>query len=106
MLTETAGADADDAFGNAVDLVVVHVLLLLVELAKGVQTFRLSGGKHLSQQQLGVDGFQVTPEIVELLADRISGFLCGVLAAADVLQIVLPGAFAVIARLPAIGWIR
>ena len=98
-------ADADNAVRDAVDVVVVHVLLLLVDFTQRIQSLRLPVGKLLSQRQFCINRFQIAFEITELLADRGACLLCRVFAAAGVLQIILAGTFAVAAGLLAISGI-
>ena len=56
------------------NLVVVHIFLLLIDFAQRVEPLGLPHRKLLFTWQLGVNGFQVTLEIVELLAYTFSGF--------------------------------
>ena len=72
-------ADADDPVGNGMGMIIVHVLLLLIDGADGVQKF--STGQH------DVNGLKVTAEVGQLLANRFAGGFGGVFTASCVLQV-------------------
>ena len=96
-------ADADYSVLNAVGMVVIHVLLLLINLTNRLQSLRLVNIQCLFLIQLPVNGSKVSFQIVQLLPNGFTGHLCGVFAAADILQIVFPGSFAIGTGLLAVG---
>ena len=96
-------ADADYSVLNAVGMVVIHVLLLLINLTNRLQSLRLVNIQCLFLIQLPVNGSKVSFQIVQLLPNGFTGHLRGVFAAADILQIVFSGSFAIGTGLLAIG---
>lgn len=96
-------ADADYSVLNAVGMVVIHVLLLLINLTNRLQSLRLVNIQCLFLIQLPVNGSKVSFQIVQLLPNGFTGRLRGVFAAADILQIVFSGSFAIGTGLLAIG---
>mgnify|MGYP000130469619 FL=1 len=84
-------------------MVVIHVLLLLINLTNRLQSLRLVNIQCLFLIQLPVNGSKVSFQIVQLLPNGFTGRLRGVFAAADILQIVFSGSFAIGTGLLAIG---
>ena len=103
MLFRSGLADADYSVLNAVGMVVIHVLLLLINLTNRLQSLRLVNIQCLFLIQLPVNGSKVSFQIVQLLPNGFTGHLRGVFAAADILQIVFSGSFAIGTGLLAIG---
>ena len=97
-------ADADNPVLNAVGMAVIHVLLLLINLSDCLQTLFLLNVQRFPMIQLFIYGGKVSFQIVQLFSNGFACRFCGVLAAADILQIFFSSALAVGTGLFAVGW--
>ena len=88
-------ADADNPVLNAVGMVVIHELLLLINLADCLQTLCLVNVQRFPLIQLFIYGGKVSFQIVQLFSNGFACHFCGVLAAADILQVFFSSALAV-----------
>ena len=97
-------ADADNPVLNAVGMVVIHELLLLINLANCLQTLFLVNIQRFPLIQLFIYGGKVSFQIVQLFPNGFACRFCGMLAAADILQVVFSSALAVGTWLLSVGW--
>ena len=76
-------------------MVVIHELLLLINLADCLQTLCLVNVQRFPLIQLFIYGGKVSFQIVQLFSNGLACHFCGVLAAADILQVFFSSALAV-----------